>query len=335
MEGIAFVLPSYEQNQQIHYLFWKSRELAVSAEPDQRFFVELEANLVRDNWRLMAKTNGVHRIHLDKHTYLFHVPLQGEITEVELLAYDTEGHQESEILLIRFPGWKKNAPKKKYFPTTQEAPEIPEIEDRPTVLGILSSLGYSNVTYQQTGIQDYSMTTLTAKFSYQKTIFYSNWDIGVNFFMNVLPVTKSQSDITVRFLGANFRLGYAIPWIPAPWSFTVLGGIYYSQMFVTNNSFGYSPLYYPQIFPILKRVFSKGDSAYLYLKFVPLAEQGIFSTIERELAVGAGWAHPLQNKHPILIAVDFSDMKFMSHLTPTQTLTLRSNSLSLSLGYGW
>ena len=222
--------------------------------------------------------------------------------------------------------------------TTQkiEPPKIESPPKPPISVYFTPSVGVTYLSYKQTGITDYSMYALTGKFALNVPIKSPYLDFGINAFYNVFPISKNYVDITVRYLGINARVGYALPFVHSPWRFSLMAGAYYSRMFVTNQQFGYSsPLIYPQFFPILSRKFNKRNAGFLYLKYVPLtADFAIFSPTEREVAFGLGWTHYLWNGHPLTYMIDFSDMRFLTNLNVNEMATLQNTSISLSIGYG-
>lgn len=190
------------------------------------------------------------------------------------------------------------------------------------------SLGLTSIYYTQTGYSKYSAITSTVKAAYGFPLPWKNWDIGMNGYFTAYTLTSNEPEADLRFLGLNLRIGYTFH-LGTGWSFGLSPGIFYSTMF-GNTEIGFSNLLYPQIFPILKRKFSKQNSGFLYGKYVPISDSIKLTMDQREIATGVGLSHVLKNGHPIMFNLDYSNIR----VNLGARSQIQSNSLSASVGYG-
>lgn len=138
--------------------------------------------------------------------------------------------------------------------------------------------------------------------------------------------------MNARFLGINLRAGYALPWLKAPWKLSAMVGGYFTTMFVTDNTFGYSNVSGPQFFPTITRSFSNGDSATAYVKFSPIAQSlSLLTPANRELALGGAWNHRLQNGQVLSLSLDFATLS----LTTSSGKAIRSTTTTIGAGVGF
>lgn len=212
-----------------------------------------------------------------------------------------------------------------------------------------STLNYSEV-YGRTLTRTLNQVSLTLKAAYNYLLAPPNWDLGINAYITALPLTStstgtSSANETARFVGANARLGYSIPFIKEPWKLSILAGWYYTTTIVSNNAMGYQNLMGPQIFPTIRRVLKSGDAVFAYFKYAPITSDGLFEFLgpnSREIAAGFGWVHPMKNGTPLSISFDFASLGFT---IPTRvstidagivstTGTFQNTSYSLSVGIG-
>jgi hypothetical protein len=151
------------------------------------------------------------------------------------------------------------------------------------------------------------------------------WDLGANFFINALPLYRS--DVTFRFLGANGRFGVVLPWKKTAWKIKLLVGFYYLTMLVDGNNFGFLNVMGPQIYPAFNYTFSKEKTLAFYFKFSPISSgTGFLSAASREIAAGFSYSMPAKwGKRPVLGAtLDFSSVNLV-----VSDRTVNSQSLTL------
>ncbi|MEK6705241.1 MAG: hypothetical protein AABZ06_05585 [Bdellovibrionota bacterium] len=259
-------------------------------------------------------------VELDKGHFSFPVKLTGDITMIELVAVTLKGKVDKLNVKILFQRWKD---------------ALAEYDESKKRAFYSASLGVTTMAFKEDTatrtVTDYSGLALTFKAAYQALLLPPQWDFGINLFFTLLPLNSNIADTTVRYLGVNLRFGYVLPFVKPPWRAAILTGAYFSRMFVTGDRFGYKALLYPQLFPTLRRTINSKDSAFVYLKLVPLGPGLGFSFSERELSLGAGFEHALANRHPVFLSMDFSDLFTIAG----SNRSIRSTTFSVSAGYGF
>jgi hypothetical protein len=250
------------------------------------------------------------------------VALTGTSTTVKFVAIRPTGQIEREEVTILFYSWPD-------FQTI-EAAHIHKKLRRSNRPFYNVSLGFTSLSYTEGSLANYSGLTSTLKFSYLRSVFPPNWDVGGNIFITLANLTSSMPDTAVHFLGANLRFGYVLPFFKDPWRASILAGVYYSKMFVTSNSFGFKTLIYPQVYPTVRRALNLSEALYAYLKYVPTNAGPTPSWKEKEIGLGIGWERLLSNRHPLIVSVDYTDFKMVDSLN----VETNFSTISLSLGYG-
>ncbi|MGE0616572.1 MAG: hypothetical protein AB7P04_13130 [Bacteriovoracia bacterium] len=194
------------------------------------------------------------------------------------------------------------------------------------------SLGFNFLSYEQTGVTPFSLTSLAFKASFSYLIGPPRWDIGANVYFNFVPLGSSVAGNAISILGANVRGGYVFPFVRSPWRLTFSTGIFYSTTFVTNNAFGYTGLLNFQLYPALRYTFRNRQAAVMYLKYVPLGS-GFFdiSFEKREIAVGWAWVWPLEDRRSWSLALDISDLR----LVTVSGVVIQAKSTTISAGYSF
>ncbi len=252
------------------------------------------------------------------------VPLKGQNTDFKFDAIGPKGEIEDEILTIRVEEWEQRI--KKFKASSSKR------------LSFSTMAGLTFQTFEQTTKRTRITVNgfaATVKISLNYIIFPPHFELGTNFFMNVLPLSSTNSEIKdLRVLGANVRVGYVLPFISEPWKVGLHVGLGYTTT-LTARKIGIRGLIWPQIYPTLRRTFKGGHSANMYFKYSSLGDgsglAAIFSLDQRELAIGGGWSKLLPNNHPILVGFDYSSIV----VKPVSTSKLAASSWTLSGGYGW
>jgi hypothetical protein len=246
--------------------------------------------------------------------------LKAKQTSVSLRAVHPKGKSIEEEYVVIFNDWEPTYAKK-----------LRQIQDAPTpIIGITPAAGFSLISYQQTGVKDFSEIALTAKLTWHKP-FSDQWSMAINSFVTALPIHTNQTGISAHFLGVNGRIGYNLPFIPSPWRINLMAGYYYSTMFVTSNAFGYQNIMGPQIYPTIRRTFSSGHTVSAYFKFSPMVSDFSFLSLDnREIAGGLTYSHLLKNGHYVSACFDYSQITLLG-----PKFTIDSNSQTLSLSYGF
>ena len=279
----------------------------------------------RKDWGLLYKKQwGTDFVKKEKDIYFFKVPLRAERTAIRLGAVSPRGEIETAIFHIDFDGWGKYqdslAPKKRLVK-----------KSKPYYFS--GSLGLTKVDYKEEGVPDFNMNAVTAKV-FGRYPLSKNWDLAMNVFLTAFPISDNRSDLSVRFLGINGRIGYALPWLKEPWGLSILGGWYYTTMIVTNNALGFKNLAGPQIYPLLRRRLSGGKSVFAYMKFAPIIAVS-YSFDNRELAFGGGYGWKTKSGRPLSLNLDYADFKFTARDTTNEIdVPIKTSSISLSFAYG-
>jgi hypothetical protein len=206
-----------------------------------------------------------------------------------------------------------------------------QIPEDPSRIYFTPEAGVSWISYRETSKTDYSEFALTLKASARRQIFNPSWDIASNAFFTAFPLNQNYA-ASARFLGVNFRLGYTLPLIQAPWKVSLHGGWYYTTMRVAQNQFGFTNMAGPQIFSVIQRTLKSNDIARGYIKISPVsssATSSLWSFKNRELALGGAYVHFLPNGHTLLATIDWARFDIVF---PRQTIQV--NSLTIGAGYG-
>lgn len=249
-------------------------------------------------------------------TYVLEAKLTGESTRLRFFVVGPLGEVQTQIATLRVS---------EYSSTKRKAEQ-----KRGNQGLIFASAGLTSISYRETGTPDLSQIVSTVKVAYTILIMPPRWDFGVNAFVNAFPLSTNRPGVWARFIGVNVRFGYVVPLVKSPWRLSVLTGLYYSRLIASGDDFGYSPLMFPQLYPILRRTLGEGDAAYLYLKFVPTGKELGISLTERELAAGAGYERFFASiGKPLSLSLDYSDLRFKG----SATRSVGTHSVSLSVGY--
>lgn len=324
------ILPSRDGGKGIQQLEWKSRWVEVIAGLDEYQIVAygtLDARYERKNWTMLLNNR---RVSLGSKGKLdFPVPIRGVRQQFRLTAVGPTGEVEMMDFRIEFPSFDQWA-----------ADQRDPLKKRHSfsVTGGFSLLDYretltsAELTQAQRDSlsSNLSQTAFTAKVSYLYNWRPPRWDLGFTGYINVMPLTSSQPGTTARFLGLNGRVGYVIPGIKEPWRVSLMTGIYFTTMLVTNSSFGFNGQMGPQLFPVVRRMFGNGDTIAGYFKFSPVGSGfALRSLADREIGGGLAWTHRFQGtRNAISVAVDAADLSLL-----IDEFEIQSKSLSFSVGY--
>jgi hypothetical protein len=243
------------------------------------------------------------------------VPLQGKVTYLKLMAIGPLGEIEKEKVAVYL---------KDYHEFKREA------EQRPVKKYFLSSgVGFTSLSFKDSRKPDFSQLALTGKISFLTPVFPPRWDFGFTTYLTLVPLTSNQPK-SARFLGVNFRIGYVLPGVKDPWRVTLLGGLYYTTMFVSTGDFGFQNLAGPQLFPVVMRTFRNRDSALAYLKFSPVGTGfGLITLYNHEKAVGGAYIRPLEGGRTMSASIDIAQLQLRIGRT-----TQVSSSVTVGVGYG-
>jgi hypothetical protein len=286
---------------------------------DERIKVVLAGQWSHKSGKLIVISNTKESTSIDinDHKFSFEVLLTGPTTKTQITAVRPTGEVDRVQAQIVFDEW-----------TEYQSDKAKSRAGRPAMPNL--SIGITSASYKQGTQIDYSALMTTFKMSYVQNVFSPQWDFGVNAFMTLLGLSSNMPSTSVRFLGANFRFGYVLPFVQSPWRMSVLTGIYYARMFVQNDAFGYQTLIYPQFFPTVRRSIDSKHALIAYLKYVPIAPGFGLSWEEKELAAGLVFEKIQRNGRPISFAMDFANLSAI----PSATRAFESKTISFSIGYG-
>jgi hypothetical protein len=206
-----------------------------------------------------------------------------------------------------------------------------------------AGVGLSMIDYKQEASAVSSPVSLsekgiTLKGSYVYRLAPPNWDLGITVFGTGLVLSSNIPSTTARFIGANFRVGYAVSQIQEPWRLLLMFGGYYTTMSVSPNSFGFQNLSGPQFFPVLRRALNQGDSISSYFKISPVSAGGISLTnlSSRELALGVTYNKNLKNGHSMPFSIDYSNLQSSVETSDgSAVVPVAVTSLTLGIGYNF
>ena len=319
----------YTNSKRITGLKWKQGDQEVSWSIGETargrvilVYATLEGEYIRPDWQLTWRVKGVTTptpiVLPSSGEFKLKVPLPADAWYIELIAISLKGDVEKTIVKIYFPDREKL---------------LAEVRDEFRVTKrhfFTPSLGFSVLSYAETFHQDLSQIIATTKFSYQYLLRPPTWDIAANIYYTAIPISSNQPGITARFLGINGRIGFKVPQLKSPYSLTLMMGIYYTTMSVTNDAFGFRNLMGPQIFPVFTYKFPSLKVLTTYLKYSPVGQGfNITSLGNREIA--AGFSHTWPNgPHPITGSIDIANLSIL-----VQGSQISSTSYSFSGGYGF
>ena len=204
-------------------------------------------------------------------------------------------------------------------------------------------LGYSALDYQETGINEVEQPSLTVKGGYQGTLgsqgAWARVTYSLSGYLTALAISSNAPGTTMRFLGVNARLGYAIPHLfgsDSSWSANFGFGYYYTTMFVSvanpSELFGFSNLMGLQLFPSISMAINAKSSVSAYLKFTPISSGISLSNVNqnREIAFGLGYRRRLSPAFDWLLTLDWSNFQYQ-----VDNSLIQSTSLSIGTGIAW
>lgn len=242
------------------------------------------------------------------------VPLSGKRTVIEVSSVALDGATQKERIEILFNEYA--------------AFQAVQAERRKPGLGLSPSLGITSLSYSETGVAPYSAVMLSGKLGLAFALAPPVWDGAANIFGNLAPIAGDSSGNVARFVGINFRVGYAVRSVRDPWKLGLMAGYYSNQMLVSGNKFGFRRVSGPQFFPTIRRRIGEGKGVYAYLKYAPVAPGGWISSLsDREIAAGVGGNWMAGKKTPLTLSLDFADLAVV-----LSGIAIDSRSLTLSLG---
>jgi hypothetical protein len=279
----------------------------------QTYFVILQGSFQKKHRNLIFKNKAVALSNGGR--FSIEVQIQSERQEFTISEVDEAGNVSSQKFQILCPEWEQ---------ITSVSTDLPSKK-----WSVSPGVGFTVATYQQTGITSFTETALTLKVAADYAI-AGPWDIGVNAYYAMLPITTSQKGVTLTFLGLNLRTGFRLLKPESSWGLSIMGGIYYATTF-TSGAFGYQNVQGPQIYPVLRRKFSGGKSGWLYLKYSPIFDGTDFVSLSNsEIAIGGGYTvKAFSNGSAVAVSLDLA----LLSLQASSTQRVQSNTYSIGANY--
>ena len=310
-----------------------------------KVYLELKGKFTKPGYTLLISNEEAEENESGEFEHL--LLINDKEPEVALMAIDPAGKVLRTVLVFKIPDEvvltpaplpKKTKPTKAAKITKVVAPvkaepqaQSAEASDPFSPVGLKPwtftvGLGITAMSYSQSGVQDFSQESLTAKVQVHHWLIPGLVDSSASAFYNVLPIATTVASQTIHFFGLNARAGYKIQSVHSPWSLTVNGGIY----FLTTSAsglFGFTGVAGPSIYPVVRLTLPKDRSTYAYLKFSPITQSfGILDLSSNEFAMGTGYGFPFMERGYTASL----DISFLNLLLSGTRVTSNSYSLGLS-----
>jgi hypothetical protein len=308
---------------QIQGLSWKSLDVDVEKDPvDKKVYGYLDGAYVSPDRSLVIRNVAIPLA--PDGSFRLRVPLVDVRSPLVFFSIGPTGDAARESIVVDFPG---------YAALAHEPP--PPIKRH----AFLPSLGFTYISYSEApevgSPAQINEIMATFKLSYQYNLAPPRWNAGITTFVNLIPLSTSSTGFldepSAQFFGLNFRVGYVVPQIPEPWRLSIMVGTYYVTMF--GSDIGFVNLMGPQLFPVLRRTLSSGDTVTCYLKLSPVGEGfAIEGLTNREMAFGGAWNHVLKNGRTFSAMLDFANLALYLPNGDGIPTAVSSTSFSLSAG---
>lgn len=250
------------------------------------------------------------------------VPIQGPSTRLTFRSVQPSGQTETLPVEFTFGRWEG------FIAAANASAPVPSAKPVKKY-SFSAGVAISSNSYTSPFAEKWSHLALTPKLAGHLILSASGkWDAGTNLFFTALPLSSSgPTPATFRYLGINARVGYRLSREDAPWQYSFHGGIYYSTMIVSDDSFGYRSVSGPQLFPSVTRLLTKNRRASAYFKYSPIA--GGFqlqSLSSREIGMGASYTF---GKYTA--SLDYADLALSTPDAPTA----KNQSINLGISIGF
>jgi hypothetical protein len=189
-------------------------------------------------------------------------------------------------------------------------------------------LGYENTTYNQTGAPSLTQTSLRANLDLTWYLPRAPLEMGFRLNFTALPLVSNATAVTARFFGANVDLGYALVKTPF-FKLTLLGGMYYTAAFVTDRSFGYPPLIFPELYPNLTFYLFNGVTVDATYRYVYLGS--LFDASQTQIVRSIGLSVFINHNHSISALLEDNGFS----LVFPGSKQVQYYSAGISLGYSF
>ena len=237
------------------------------------------------------------------------------------------------LTLTMSPAWGQSNPsllQRRTRPKPKPAPS-PSPSVRPASKQLTVSVGVSSMSYVQTGLSGFSAILVTPKVDYRMPLGASRWSLGANAFGTALSLSSEYPEGTngIRFIGANWRLGYRLT-RSGPWAAEIAAGTYFDTMLVSGTQFGYQNLVGPQAFLRVGRAI--GNSLVSgYAKYALMSNGLAFSSGSSQVASGLSWSRRA-GPGQLVLQGDFARLAYAQESSSVEVTTL---SLSSGFAFGF
>ena len=284
------------------------------------WLISIEGNVTEKAWSIII--NHKPRNHTDDPQHFqFDLEATKKRIPLKIVAVHKNGETQSEKAFITFVDWREAQKEKRFLLSLKNLKRKNQLS---------TSLGYTFISFHEKNV-DASVHALSVKVADRYTLPETNWDIAGNFYLNLLPVSTTGTEKTIRFFGANARVGYTLPYIKQPWQLSILTGLSYSTMLTSGKTLGYRHLLYPQVYPTLSRRFQNGHSVHYYFKYVSIGKNWLAPSFSsREIGTGISYNIPITKKDK---SITFN--LNLSSLNIPNLKNIKVNTISMSVGYGF
>jgi hypothetical protein len=215
--------------------------------------------------------------------------------------------------------------------TPQPAPvaEAPKHRAQPAQARLKKSIGIglTDLTYSQTGVDEFKEKLLTLKGGLEMQIPNSAWSIGGGFFFNAFELSNTGI-YQLKILGVNLRAGTFLTPHESAVHVKFNGGLYYNT---SISEIGFKNVIGPQIYPEI--IFRMGgrSSVMIYGKYSPVLVAGSFNMIRnREIATGIYFRQAFGDGKSFLAGIDYAGLD-----ASVGAEEAKARSLSFGIGLGF
>lgn len=272
-------LANVDATRTIRGLSWDTRTPEIQ---DSR--VLLRGKFKKPQWTLVwGNESKPVKVKTDQ-SFEIEVDLKEPVRSIELIAIGPLGELEKE-------------------PMTLSASDVAPPEKKWSATPVL---GLAWLSYSESGAEPYSslMTTIRAQGAYQ--LKPGKWEVAAEATLSLFSLYQNQ-DASVWDYGLNWRVGYHLPQLKAPWKLTLSGGSFYTSTVDSEDRFGISNVGGPQLSAILSRDLGQDRSATGYLKFSPIFNGfGLQGLSSKALAAGGEYSFKVRQRHRLGVHLDFS-----------------------------
>lgn len=222
----------------------------------------------------------------------------------------------SEDLLVKTPASK--------VPQSSETSVKKQEDSTPKSWSIDAGFGYTSILYKQALLTfDEQMTALTARLAFGLHPKSSSIKLAVDASYTLIPITQVPPLVSVRFLKTNAKAGFSFDL--GPLELDLLGGLYYNNMMVSGEGFGYKPFVLVGAYPSLRMNLSKKLAIQAFMNYFPdIVNQ--MGTLEFTWGIGLVWkTRPNQ-----ALTAQFSASRFGYGDLNTNGVLLQSSGFELN-----